>query len=169
MNPFWWIRIFIFKWVEIQPPTLVNWIRFLPWKKMGDWTNQFDLENQPVKVWSHPIDKVNHFKEPGKPRKVPFFLSNWMAGFRGFKLMEINVATAGNPRKWFKVRLVRILIRIFSPEFWGEDHRKPSELRLSTNQNFHWFNSSSRSNRVTIYCYIVILRFRGCLKRGSRY
>ena len=25
---------------------------------------------------------------------VPFFVGNWMAGFRGFKLMEINVATA---------------------------------------------------------------------------
>ena len=27
---------------------------------------------------------------PGKPRKVQFFLGNWIAGFRGFKLMEIN-------------------------------------------------------------------------------
>ena len=25
---------------------------------------------------------------------VPFFLSNWIAVFRGFKLMEINFATA---------------------------------------------------------------------------
>ena len=29
-------------------------------------------------------------KHPGKPRKVPFLLGNWIAGFRGFKWMEIN-------------------------------------------------------------------------------
>ena len=27
---------------------------------------------------------------PGKCRKVPFLLGNWIAGFRGFKWMEIN-------------------------------------------------------------------------------
>ena len=26
---------------------------------------------------------------------VPFLFGNWIAGFRGFKLMESNVATAG--------------------------------------------------------------------------
>ena len=32
-------------------------------------------------------------KVPGK-HSVPIFLSNWIAGFRGFKLMEINIATS---------------------------------------------------------------------------
>ena len=88
----------------------------------GDWTNQFDLENQPVKVWSNPIDKVNHFKEPGTPTwKVPFLLGNWIAGFRGFKLMEIHVATAGNPRQLFKVRFGEVpIIGFFTRIFGGK-------------------------------------------------
>ena len=34
--------------------------------------------------------KKTEVKYPGKHRKVPFFPGNWIAGFRGFKLMEIK-------------------------------------------------------------------------------
>ena len=38
-------------------------------------------------------DSLN-FPQPLKHRKVPFFWGTWIAGFGGFKLMEINIPTA---------------------------------------------------------------------------
>ena len=54
-----------------------------------------------VRSFFHPLEVEkkpplpNKKMLPGKHRKVPFFLGNErIAGFRGFKLMEIDVATA---------------------------------------------------------------------------
>ena len=41
-----------------------------------------------------PLNQYFGKQIPGKHRNVPFFLGNWIAGFGGFKLMEINFATA---------------------------------------------------------------------------
>ncbi len=57
----------------------------------------------------------------------PIFLGNWIAGFRGFKLMEINIATA-------QVKLNQKFLRFTT---W---HWHPSDAIAASFKVFFWKN-----------------------------
>ena len=65
--------------------------------------------------FKNSLDSLN--SNPGKPRKVPFFCGNWIAGFRGFQLMEMNVATGDcQDETFWRGHLWRCIFSV--PSFW---------------------------------------------------
>ena len=95
------------------------------WKSQVSWKNFRDLSGGCIYIF------------PGKHRKVPCFLGNWIAGFRGFKLMEINEF----PTVVFQVGISRATSRIKNgiswPWLWFQKWlNPPKKMDLPLDQAF---------------------------------